>query len=1007
VATSPEAGFKLPTIVLPDALASGTDLGGKVASKSPAHPNKPVAEAVRYLQEAVRRMTGKELPVTVSNDLSRGIVLTLLREAPDDIKKDPKVIRALRQEEKDVYNAVEAFYVCSGPGRILLVANTPDGLRHAVVELLDSVGYEVLGMGPNWTHVPDYTTKPLSFDLEIAGRPGLYNRKLWATSGQDRGIGTLLEVFDPSDETVKESYLRWRIGRRIASGSIPEAGGHAMQRYHRAVSEKMRGDNTTDGFLASKTFLGKNAERPAATADVTDALWINVDGPGTPEEGKVFYSNGEKWAEQDPKEYRAGLDVTLPWVREIVLEDLKVRARAHFEKNTDATLVFGADPEDGTGYANFVKTRKNPNWYPEYLKQEGIPLGKPYKLNGMNGLKQPFELWDPSAPSDTVFGFANWLGREYNKWIDSLPEHERVTATGKDKKQLLTIGLLSYNYYDVPPNFNLDPRIRVQISAFPKHRGSGKWANFATGNDMAEAFSVLLPQQPLDVGWYLSAANFGDQEPASIQKGSPLPEAIQQKVAEAYRLGFRGIGAEMDFNFGRLGMAYYLYSKMLWNPQLSADELTKTRDRWLQRAYGEGWQEMRSYYELMSPARFINGPNTWAKAIRFIAAADAKVDPTKEPAVQSRLDDLKQYWYFYYLLDVGETKPASPAFKEFVWKGQMSYMTAMHMVVRRFFDTKKVATAIGEEFRQGRAHYTSEETNIWWQKVLDHWQVTPVSEFQQAMLADGMRGSSVDLNDLVPVAEFESDLSNEPFIYSRNSDMNFWTFATEPGQEIGFKLFWPWVPENRTLRDMVVSYGMSRWNSQKNEWEPVVDETMTSIHSRAVPGPGGKDYQLVEARYSVAMPGTYRISLGAGSYASQLTSLDYDLPSETYTGENRGFTFSDNFTGHTQNPVFVYVPKGTKSVDLEVWDSNGKKEVTFYSGLPSSGLIKERTVDIGKSGTHVIELKPGEDGSLISISGGGFYFPFLYSIPQLWSKSPASLLVPRGIANADGLTIIK
>ena len=35
-----------------------------------------------------------------------------------------------------------------------------------------------------------------------------------------------------------------------------------------------------------------------------------------------------------------------------------------------------------------------------------------------------------------------------------------------------------------------------------------------------------------------------------------------------------------------------------------------------------------------------------------------------------------------------------------------------------------------------------------------------------------------------------------------------------------------------------------------------------------------------------------------------------------------------------------------------------------------------------------------------------FYVPLLHSAPTLWARSPGSLLVPRAIAVADGLTIL-
>jgi hypothetical protein len=69
----------------------------------------------------------------------------------------------------------------------------------------------------------------------------------------------------------------------------------------------------------------------------------------------------------------------------------------------------------------------------------------------------------------------------------------------------------------------------------------------------------------------------------------------------------------------------------------------------------------------------------------------------------------------------------------------------------------------------------------------------------------------------------------------------------------------------------------------------------------------------------------------------------------------------------------------------------------------AKSLIKSRTIDIDRRGTHRITLEPGEDVQLAQISGNGFAFPLRYSVPNLWSNCPAELLVPRVIAEADGL----
>ena len=186
-----------------------------------------------------------------------------------------------------------------------------------------------------------------------------------------------------------------------------------------------------------------------------------------------------------------------------MLESMKERAIKAFQSEPNAIFVFGTDPEDGGGvYREIAKRLKNKNWYPEYLAKEGVAFGQPYVLHNFKGLNQPNELLAPAAPSDTVFGFNNWLLYEFDRWIDSLPPQDRFTSTGKPKKQQIRLSLYSYNYHDVPPNFNLDPRIRVMIAGYPKHRGLGKWANFVTRLDLAQSFQNFYLKSHLAITGY-------------------------------------------------------------------------------------------------------------------------------------------------------------------------------------------------------------------------------------------------------------------------------------------------------------------------------------------------------------------------------------------------------------------------------------------------------------------------------------------------------------------------
>jgi hypothetical protein len=1000
--TSADRAFVVPAMVVPPALVKGP------------HAAK-VKDAVNYLQEGIRKITGRELTITNTTDLRRGIVLTTIDQVSPELGNDSKVIEALKDDGTDVYNAKEAFYIRSEPERLLIIANSAEGLSGAVAELLESVGYEVLGMGPNWIHVPHHLRDSLAFRIERAGRPSYYFRRLVPSSGQDYGVGTIRkmggkELLKSPDEYVDESYTRWQIGFRTMGQSMPSFPGHALQGFHRSVVAKMKETKQTDGFLLKNTKLATQKSRPKASKKNTGQLWINTDN------NKVLLSDGKDWKERNLAQIGVNLDLSVPLVRGVIFDAMKKRSETFFQKNPDEIFVFGTDPEDGGGYASLAEMLRNPNWYPSYLKKKGIPFGKPYVLHGYRGLNQPREIWDANAPADTVFGFNNWLLHEYDKWLDSLPASEQVTATGKSKKSQIRCSLFSYNYHDVPPNFNLDPRIRVMIAGYPKYRGRGKWKKFQSQQDIAKAFQIMLPKEPSGDYRIISLAIYWD---SSVEMLAPLwdasPQAIAIDLGKTFSAGIKALSYEVDFNFGRFGLGYYLISKMLWNANLSVQELNALRDRWLQRAYGSGWKTMKQYYDFLLLKNFtVNGTRTWAQAIRYIEQADKQIDAGKEPEAQRRLDDLKQYWYYAYLLDSTKVNSKDPEMREFAWKGQMSYMNAMHAIARRIYaqgGVNGMAKALGPEITDGPAHYSHAETQVWWKKILDRWPFVPVTMFSDITLANGTKGKDVDLNDLVVVKEFGNVPATQGFYYNSGymKEPKFVQVATTSEKEIGFKLFWPADPTGKdgyyTAKDLV--YGVERWDSAKGAWAPWIDKTTTRQSSVEVPDTKKKDrkFHLVEVRLQVPTEGSYRFEIGRGGNLSYLTDLSYDMSTRQFS-RSRPFTFSSNSWGHTQNATYIYIPKGTPSLDIEVADSYHSKSVTLYKGVSPISTLLSRKVDISDRKTHRIRLKPEETGTIATIYGIGFAFPYLYSVPMYWAKAPSQLVIPRAVAKADGLTIV-
>jgi hypothetical protein len=334
----------------------------------------------------------------------------------------------------------------------------------------------------------------------------------------------------------------------------------------------------------------------------------------------------------------------------------------------------------------------------------------------------------------------------------------------------------------------------------------------------------------------------------------------------------------------------------------------------------------------------------------------------------------------------------------------MSYMTAMHAIANRTFQTTDVTTVVGD-LKNGPAHYTHAETQAWWSQVLAYWPVTTVTEFASTRLADGTAASTVDLNDLVAVAEFQSGYADSPFYWNAPNDGSVPALvsAHATGDAIGFKLFWLYNAGVRNFAEKIVPYGIDVWDTAAQTWTVVVDDSTTQMTSVLAQSWMGA-VQLVEVSVPAPRAGTYRLRPGPGGFESNLTSLAFDLTTGTYPGGPVGFTYYTIASGLTQSPCFFYLPKGTASVDLEIWDTYDQKTLVLYQGLVSASAPESRRVDISAAGTHIIPLQPGEDGTVAMVTGNGFAFPYLYSVPSRWAKSPSALLVPRAIVEADRLT---
>ena len=982
----------------------------------------------KFLVDGVRRMTGTAPDPQSTPDLEstpkNSLLLVLYPDAPAILRADPAVQATLGRTNDGAPDYVadrEAFYLKTIDERTFVVANTVDGLVAAMPELLGSVGYEVLGLGTNWTFAPSFHDRPLRFHLDEGHRNnGYYMRRLSFVGLGGNGYGTLVEGFDLNapDEHVTSSCARWRVGTRLcASHSVPLFTGDELDSYADAVFKKMLLRQGTDGFLTAQTVYGPLAERPAPE-DLPRSLWIDGEAAWYSKVGQ----NDTQWRECNVDTMHAPMDLSTAWVRETILEILIGQADAEMWKQPDEWFVFGAQPEDNAQYAHFAEEVHYPDWYTAYRAEQDQPFSH-YVLHDFLGIEQPNETFNRAAPSDTVFAFGNWLLREYDNYVDTLDEGPqqdpdtptKLTRSGVDRKTLIRIGLSSYNYNDVPPHFNLDPRVRVIVAHFAKHRGIGEWSRFISRENIARAMQRMLPNEP--IANYAAMDDFDWDKATMMSQVLPhlwgnSPESILAFIQPFTLAGVRSWQAETDMGYTNHALGFYLMSKYLWDPSLGRAGLSALRDQWLVRAFGPAAGKMRAYFEWCEPNLMPDVPNVWGRAIELLDEADALVPAGSE--YQRRLDDLKQFWYFYYLMDTGQLVASNERAQELMWKGQSAFTIPTYQMSYRVFKTPWLAL-IPEiaHLTTTPAHYSEakNETEAWWTLVKAHWPHEAIASW---------RG---DTNDLVAVAEFDFDLPGS----SRALNNTFWDYpgtqgylVAKAGDDVGFKLLW----HARDLPHLQEYHGphyteftIKRWDGAAGEWVLVEQGGVDSVRLAAeAVFFATEEAWLVEAHHTAAIAGTYRVTHGYGGADGFLADAGWDVaqpPTQPPTGG--GFTFAQRVVADYQfadsqgehGAIFVYVPRGIASFDLEMVDPGAdyEKTVTFFDAATGEAT---RTVDITAPGTHRIALMGHETGTVARVFLGtsALTVPYFYSVPPLWSRSPRALLVPRAVAAVDGLTIL-
>lgn len=559
------------------------------------------------------------------------------------------------------------------------------------------------------------------------------------------------------------------------------------------------------------------------------------------------------------------------------------------------------------------------------------------------------------------------LGNDSNRVLGLANEVARAVAQKFPGKM---VGVLGYNLHDLPPDFGIEPNVHVQVarlfnqSRVPFHERIGRWKK-ATNN--------------LGVYDYFSTYQHGQDR--LRRKASAGPTGNLERLKSDIRFfgeqELLSVSSESSVAWGAHGRGNYVAARMMWNPQADVNALLKD---FYEKAFGPAAAAMQRYFER------VDGQNEhFTKTLLGLAmrdVAEAAQLAKNDPEVTARIDQIKQFLYFNYLQNRSFATRGTPEEKSWVlellkhqFRTRYSYMTHWHAHVnflpdlaKRFHEPswvlpngKEVAAAkkdnrpLPEPPWLDWKPYSHDETEKKFQEALQFFQ--PKAVLTEAQFSD----------DLVPV-EFPNapPLLESRQVQTYSGTIRLFSISGEP-LEISIK-------SGKNGAADIGAYTLEDPSGKVVSQGRIPQDESEHALTLNVPSAG-----LYLFRYS---------PVGAWSYSTP-PGTPNTLSSDE---QGEGARYTLNGQGGRN---FFYVPKDTKQIQY-IW---GGGEHNLYD---PTGSVAATITD-----THdyiTVDVPPGMDGAVWSFNGR--YSPrHFVNIPGFFAPSPESLLIPRELAEKDGLTI--
>ena len=539
--------------------------------------------------------------------------------------------------------------------------------------------------------------------------------------------------------------------------------------------------------------------------------------------------------------------------------------------------------------------------------------------------------------SDRAFGLANEVARAVDQEFP-----------GK------MVGMLAYSDHSVPPSGELEPNVYVQSTAGYIH---GKFT-----------FEELIEL------WRKKTSNYGFYEYYSVWQwdADQLPggrannmQYLVDRIRQYRDAGATSVLGEASNDWGLHGRGYYLANRLMWNPDLDPEAILND---FYERAFGTAALVMRRYFE-----RFDRGSqplmSTHLLGLGFRDIDEASRLTRDDPAIQARLNHLKQYLHYVRLRwdidhnrdDVDLRKRAT--FQALTWCHRTRYSYMNHWAAMWFSWSKQAA----EEFEEPSWSARQRELKLPW--AVD----APVSA------AETERVFQSDLQYFHPQKlrerTFSTELVHPDFVNPKRIKTRALQMRFQRGRQFAIG--------SRRCEDIVfqIQTGIIKGYRHRPDahWK-----IMTSGDDRLLAeGRLPLDGEQHEIRFQPTKAGVFILDVNDSGAAFGVSSVA-DTPISVLLERAQPV----RHLGQFKEPVFFFVPKGTRRLQF-YWEGGRLKPRLFD---PEGNQIAEITAN----GEYVsVDIPSGMDGISWHFRRFAPKQFWLVNAPNHLAAAPSGLIIPR------------